>query len=314
MSSKKLPLVSVIITTKNEEKNIKNCLESIKYQTYPQEKIEIIVVDNHSTDKTKTIVRQYTSQVFDEGPERSAQRNFGIKMSKGKYVLYLDADMILSSTVIKKAVEKIEVSNFKSRTSNLSLVAFYIPEIVLGNSYWSKVRRFERSFYDGTVIDCARFIKKDVFEKVGGFNLSMTGPEDWDLDKKIRSIGNVGLLDKYSYTTIDNRLQKINHNGLGLVKKLGSLSTLSLIYHNEAEFNLKNYLKKKKYYSQSFGNYIQNWGKNDPDIKKQFSLWYRYVKVYWNVNNYFRIINYSHLFLGMVFLRVLVGFNYLFKR
>ncbi|HDY87236.1 MAG TPA: glycosyltransferase [bacterium] len=43
--------VSVIISTKNEEKNIANCLQSIKKQQYPQKKIEIIVVDNYSTDK-----------------------------------------------------------------------------------------------------------------------------------------------------------------------------------------------------------------------------------------------------------------------
>jgi len=314
MLSKKIPLVSIIITTKNEEKNIKNCLESIKYQAYPQEKIEIIVVDNHSTDKTVEIVQEFSKKftllnvkLFNRGPERSAQRNYGIKMAKGKYVMYLDADMILSPTVIKKAVEKLE-------TSNVFLCAFYIPEIVLGNSYWSQVRRFERSFYDGTVIDCARFIKKDVFEKVGGFDLSMTGPEDWDLDKKIRKIGKIGLLDKYSYAVIDNKLQKVNHKGFDLVKKLGDLSNLGLIYHNEAEFNLKNYLRKKKYYSQSFENYIQNWGKNDLDIKKQFGLWYRYIKVYWNMNSYFRIINYPHLFLGMGFLRFLVGFNYFFKK
>jgi glycosyltransferase involved in cell wall biosynthesis len=47
------PKVSVIITTKNEERHIANCLESIKTQTYPCEKIEIIVVDNNSTDRTQ---------------------------------------------------------------------------------------------------------------------------------------------------------------------------------------------------------------------------------------------------------------------
>lgn len=53
----KLPLVSIVITTKNEEKNIGNCLESMKVQTYSQEKIEIIVVDNNSTDTTKEIAK-----------------------------------------------------------------------------------------------------------------------------------------------------------------------------------------------------------------------------------------------------------------
>ena len=68
--------VSVIVTTKNEEKNIENCLRSIKAQTYPQEKIEIIVVDNNSTDKTKEIGKRYTERVYNFGPERSAQRKF----------------------------------------------------------------------------------------------------------------------------------------------------------------------------------------------------------------------------------------------
>jgi glycosyltransferase involved in cell wall biosynthesis len=58
-------IVSVIITTKNEEKNIGNCLKSIKEQDYPQNLIEIIVVDNNSTDKTKDIALTYTDQVFD---------------------------------------------------------------------------------------------------------------------------------------------------------------------------------------------------------------------------------------------------------
>ena len=48
-------LVSVIITTKNEEKNIENCLKSIENQDFSREDMEIIVVDNNSTDRTKEI-------------------------------------------------------------------------------------------------------------------------------------------------------------------------------------------------------------------------------------------------------------------
>lgn len=64
----------------------------------------------------------------------------------------------------------------------------YVPEVILGNSYWSQVRRFERSFYDGTVIDCVRIIKKDIFEQVGGFDSSLTGSEDWDFDNNFFDI------------------------------------------------------------------------------------------------------------------------------
>ena len=55
------PLVSVVITTKNEEKHIGNCINSIINQTY--ENIEIIVVDNDSIDKTKEIAKTYTKKV-----------------------------------------------------------------------------------------------------------------------------------------------------------------------------------------------------------------------------------------------------------
>jgi glycosyltransferase involved in cell wall biosynthesis len=80
------PLVSIIITTKNEEKNIGNCLESIlrNIELKDYRNIEIIVVDNNSTDQTKEIARKYTKKVYKFGPERSAQRNLGAKKARGK--------------------------------------------------------------------------------------------------------------------------------------------------------------------------------------------------------------------------------------
>ena len=312
------PALSIIITTKNEEKNIGNCLESIKAQTYPQEKIEIIVVDNNSSDKTKEIAKEYTKKIYNKGPERSAQRNYGmIEKAKGKYVMFLDADMILSATVIEKAIEKLE-------SSSATLVALYIPEIVLGDSFWNQVRRFERSFYDGTAIDCVRIIRKDVFEKVGGFDLSLTGPEDWDLDKKVRQARKAAVLCKYNFEEINKKLKRIEISGnmvakgdrnslvkLSEIKKLMNLIKEPVIYHNETEFNLKKYLKKKRYYSRSFDKYIKKWDKNDPDIKKQFGLWYRYFGVFIENGKWKKLIKHSFLTMGMYFLRGAVGIIYL---
>ena len=81
-----LPLVSIIVTTRNEEKNIGSCLEAVKKQDYPGDKIEIIVVDNKSKDLTKEIAAKYTAQIYDKGPERSAQRNLGAQKSSGTYI------------------------------------------------------------------------------------------------------------------------------------------------------------------------------------------------------------------------------------
>lgn len=267
-------IVSVIITTKNEERNIENCLKSIRSQSYPKEKIEAIVVDNNSDDKTKEIALKYTNKVFDKGHERSAQRNFGVEKSSGEWFLYLDADMILSDNVIKYCVEKIN--------SDAGIIALYISEIIMGEKFFSQVRRFERSFYDGTAIDGVRFIKKSEFQKVGGFDEKLTGPEDWDLDKKLKKNGRLDLIK-------------------------------TPIYHNEAEFDLKKYLNKKGYYAQKFDEYIVKWGKNDSDIKKQFGLYYRFFGVFIENGKWKKLLAHPILTGGMYFLRGLVGIKFLIR-
>jgi glycosyltransferase involved in cell wall biosynthesis len=269
---KHIMLISVIINTKNEEKNIEKCLKSVVGQTYPAEKMEIIVVDNDSTDRTREIAQKYTEKVYNHGPERSAQKNFGIRESKGEYFLHLDADMILSENVVKECAEKV--------SSDKNIIALYIPEIVAGENYFSKVRRFERNFYNGTVIDAVRFIRKDEFLEVGGFDEKMYACEDWDLDKRLKKRGKFGIIQ-------------------------------SPLYHNEAEFRLTKYLNKKAYYSKNLDVYIKKWGKNDPDVQKQFGLYYRFIGVFIEKGKWKKILRHPLIAAGMYFLRILVGIKYL---
>lgn len=266
--------VSVIITTKNEEPNIRNCLESINKQDYPQDQIEIIIVDNHSTDGTLSVAKNFTDKIYTHGPERSSQRNFGVNHSAGKYVLYLDADMILSSNVIKECVASCDDSDY---------IALYIPEKVIGNGFWIKVRDFERSFYNRTCIDCVRFLRKDKFIEIGGFNEDLTGPEDWDFDRRINAIGHTGII-------------------------------AAPIYHNEGDFNLMKYTGKKAYYAGSFKKYAEIWGKNDPIIKKQLGFWYRYFGVFWEDGKWIRLLTNPVLAMAMYFLRFSVGAAYLIRK
>jgi len=267
-------LISVIINTKNEERNIGNCLESVSAQTYPAENVEIIVVDNNSTDRTREIALEYTDKVFVRGPERSAQKNFGVEKSKGEYFLHLDADMTLGENVIGECVEKI--------SADKNIIALYIPEIVLGEKYFSRVRRFERIFYDGTVIDGLRFIKKDVFEKAGKFDEDLYACEDWDLDKRIKAFGKTDIIQ-------------------------------SPLHHNESEFSLKKYLAKKEYYSKNIDVYIKKWRKDDPDIRKQFGFYYRFIGVFTENGKWKKLVRHPVLAAGMYFLRILVGVKYITK-
>lgn len=153
------PLVSVIIPTKNSEKTIETCLKSVREQTYPI--IEVIVVDNYSTDRTREIAGRYADLVLLRGPERSAQVNFGVKQARGKYVYRVDSDFVLEPNVIEEAVVKCEVEDFDAvcvhNTSDPNA------------SFWARVRKLERDCYAGDWLNvAARFFRNNVFEKLGG--------------------------------------------------------------------------------------------------------------------------------------------------
>ena len=268
------PSVSIIITTYNSEKTLSLCLSSIKEQVYPENMIEIIVVDNHSSDKTVEIAKKCTDKVYHKGPERSAQRNFGVEKARGKYILYLDADMTLSKKIVEECVNKCEKED---------CVALYIPEIVIGKGFWAKVRNFERSFYNTTAIDCVRFVRRDKFLHIGGFDLILTGPEDWDFNRRIKETGKVDITD-------------------------------ASLYHNEKEFNFKKYLMKKGYYVKTLGNYIEKWGAHDPIIKKQLGLWYRLFGVFVENKKWKRLLRHPWLTCAMYFLRLAVGLIYLKRK
>jgi glycosyltransferase involved in cell wall biosynthesis len=266
---KNYPIVSVVIPTKNEEKNIENCLRSIKSQTFKN--IELIVVDNFSEDETVEIAKKNGAKVYSKGPERSSQRNYGAQVSTGEYLLYLDADMILSPTVIEDCLERCEIDKVD---------ALYVPERIVGEGFWIKVKDFERSFYTGTVVDAVRFIRKNLFEKVEGFDESLIGPEDWDFDRRIRKIGRTGIIN-------------------------------TVLYHNEGKFNMKKYLKKKNYYADGIKNYVRKWGPNDPEIMKQTGVRYRLMGVFVEKGKWKKLIRHPLFTSAMCYLRLRVAVGYL---
>ena len=274
------PLISVVITTKNEEKNIENCLISIQKQTYKN--IEIIVVDNNSSDKTKQISKKYTKNVYNKGPERSAQRNYAVLMSNGEYILQLDSDQILKKRVVEACVNKVEEFKSNSMFKNYKDIALHIPEVIIGDSFLNKVRNYEKEFYNNTVIDCSRFIPKKIFEEVGGYDLRMTGPEDWDLDNKIR---------QFCY--------------------ISSISEPFL--HNEEDISLVKLIKKKNYYANGMSFFIEKW-KNNIYTKKRLGFYYRYFYIFIENGKWKKIFKNPFLFIFMYSIRILIGFIFILNK
>lgn len=297
-------MLSLIIPTKNEQQNITNCLESIKQQSFDKEKIEVIMVDNNSEDSTKEIAREYTLhykdagqtvKVFNCGPERSAQRNFGAQKAQGEIIGFIDADMILSANVIAEVVEKFE--------QDKNLVGLYINERIINiptgfsqgipplkgvGNFWCKIRNFERQFYNMTPVDAVRFMRRDVFFESGGFDENLFACEDWDLQKRLNIIAH----------------ESGRH--FDLLK--------SIIFHNEKEKTLKHLMQKKRYYSGSFAPYIKKWGRADSNVKKQFGFWYRFFGVFIEQKKWHRLVSHPILTAAMFFSKVLIGANYLKRK
>ncbi|MCL4360154.1 glycosyltransferase family 2 protein [Patescibacteria group bacterium] len=105
--SSNLPTVSVIVNVYNEEKIIPQCLTRIRSQTYPRDKIEIIIVDDDSTDRSIPLARKFGVSVVRSGYKNiERSKSIGIEHAKGELLLLLDADVFLvSRSYIRRVVE-----------------------------------------------------------------------------------------------------------------------------------------------------------------------------------------------------------------
>jgi len=183
-----LPLVSVIVPTRNSQATIGRCLESLKTQTYRN--VEIIVVDNHSSDDTVRVAASFKGvRVVEAGPERSSQVNTGSRMSFGSYLYRVDSDFVLEPGVIEEAVRKCIDEGFKV----IAIHNTSDPTV----SYWAAVRKLERDCYvDDDVNIAVRFFERKAFESIGGFDESMIASEDYDLHNRLLKAGyRVGRID-----------------------------------------------------------------------------------------------------------------------
>jgi glycosyltransferase involved in cell wall biosynthesis len=99
-------MISVVIPTYNEEKNIERCLRALEEQTIPREDFEIIVVDGQSTDRTIEIAQRYADRVIQQVSKGvGGARNDGVRIARGDVVVTTDADCIPHSEWLEVARE-----------------------------------------------------------------------------------------------------------------------------------------------------------------------------------------------------------------
>ena len=165
------PLVSVVVPTKDVGRTLAACLASVRAQTYPR--LELVVVDNFSADSTFEVAQRYADVAVQAGPERSAQRNLGVELASGEWVLYIDADMVLAPDVVTRAV---------AVAADTGAVGVFIPEESFGDGFWTACRALERRCYVGEpMIEAPRLVRRDYLRETGGFRPDVAGQEDAEL-------------------------------------------------------------------------------------------------------------------------------------
>lgn len=266
------PLLSVVIPTRNEERNIGKCIDALGSA---MDWIEITVVDNGSTDATREIAERRGVRVIEQGPERSAQRNRGWREAHAQWVCFLDADMRMEPETLEEIRRTISASDAPD--------ALYIREVRTGRGWWIKTRNFERSFYDATCIDALRVFRRTLLEKIGGYDETITGEEDWDLDRLCLAAGARTAL------------------------------TCGALLHDEGEFSWRRHLRKKAYYSGTIERYRAKWG-NDAVVRKQLGIGYRFFGVFLEKGKWRRALRHPLLLASIFFERAVVGAVYLAHR
>lgn len=185
-------LVSVIITTKNEEKYLRKTLDAIKNQTYRP--IEIIVSDACSTDNTVKIAKKHADKVIVKDTIMPVGRNLGASYAKGAYLVFIDADIILSKNWIKSMVDCLNGSKYVAAYGEvLAYEKGYRKSLV------SKLMMLERRTILNRIYSIggtAFIVRKSDFLKVGGFTDKFVQCEDIDFALRLQKVGHVKFLSR----------------------------------------------------------------------------------------------------------------------
>lgn len=197
------PFVSVLIPCYNEEKFIRQCLESILSNDYPTDKIEILVMDGMSNDQTREILKEmqceydYIKIIDNYGRNKSRALNIGIQNAQGEILMRMDAHAIYDKKYISECVTAL----FENNVDNVGGIRKTLPgdNSILGKSIaYSLQNKFAvgnssyRTDIDRPILTNIIFLfccRKELFERVGSFDERLARGQDREFNLRLHKNG-----------------------------------------------------------------------------------------------------------------------------
>lgn len=202
-------LVSVIIPTYNRNKLLKRSITSVLNQSY--DNIEVIVVDDYEKNNAQSVIEEISDDrvCYVKNPRKggNAARNFGVSVSKGNFITFLDDD----DEYISEKIE-LQMSLYTKLSNNIQYPIIYGGRIVYDKDkeyaympkYHGNIHRIFLIFSPASTITL--FMHKTAFMSVGGFNENLIMGQEWEL--------NIRLSKKYRYypVTLKPIVKVYRHN------------------------------------------------------------------------------------------------------
>jgi glycosyltransferase involved in cell wall biosynthesis len=221
------PKITVLIIAFNEEKNLRSCLESVKWAN------EIIVIDSFSTDKTMEIAHEFTDRVLQRKWEGfSSQRIFSLQQASNDWVLSLDADERITNE-LKSSIQKILNSEFSVDGYKIARRNYFLGRWIK-SSFWYPDYQMRL------------------------FRKSKAGMEDKLIHEGFEIDGKVGIIEgdiiHYSYQNLDEAILKINrYSSLAAKQKAyKKVTAIDIILHPISAF-ITDFFSRKGYKDRFYG-------------------------------------------------------------
>lgn len=246
------PFISVIVPVYNVENYLEKCLNSLINQTLKN--IEIIIINDGSTDNSKNIIDKYTQKYKNirsktiKNKGVSHARNLGVELSKGEYVAFVDSDDYVNENMYEKMYIKAKTNDFDVISTNVNLIYknntkkinAVFKQDILNNEIMKK-----RFLIDSYAVVWNKIYKKSLIKCVK-FNEHSNYCEDVQYLYEVLPLANsIGFVDDYNYNYVQRKNSLITTYDEKVYQVINNFNFLNKLYVNDKRY--KGYMEELEY-------------------------------------------------------------------